>query len=303
MKARSEFIFGIPMLMFGLGILGGDASLQFPQNPEVRRGDYLVLDGDFHVHTRFSDGVLSPLDVALYARRQGLDVIGLTEHNMVFPGLMTRWFAEQLGGLIVLPSQEVTTRDHHLIALGLKETIPPRIPLKEAIARVHAQGGAAIAAHPVERYWKAFEPVAEELDGAEVMHPIALNPSSDGEWRWGQMREFYERENARGRKLTAIGSSDYHFFHVLGVCRTHLFVKERSAEAVMEAILSGRTVVYGPGGEAFGDPELIALLEKDPLPKKNTAPGYDATSTKDAVTRTMVWAGLLAFIIFRRRKN
>jgi hypothetical protein len=287
------------LLATGAGSMWGE----IPQNPVVERGGYRVLEGDFHVHTRFSDGMLSPFDVVIYARRQGLDVIGLTEHNMVFPGLLARWFARQTGGLIVMPSEEITTRDHHLIAIGIEKTIPARIPISEAIDRIHAQGGAAIAAHPVERYWKSYAPVVEKLDGAEVMHPIALRDNRAGDWRWGQMRDFYVRENAAGKRLTAIGSSDYHFFHALGVCRTILFVKEANEAGVMEAILSARTVVYGPEGETFGDPEMIALLAADPLPKKNTAPGFDAVDGFDAFFRTSAWLGVLAFILFKRRRS
>src|SRR5688572_22053837 len=82
------------------------------------RGGYRVLEGDFHVHTRFSDGFLSPFDVVIAAQRKGLHVVGLTEHNMVLPGKLARWFSSLIEGPVILVGQEVTTRDYHLIALG-----------------------------------------------------------------------------------------------------------------------------------------------------------------------------------------
>lgn len=288
-------------LLFAGGLMGSIYGTM-PENPEVRRGDYLVLEGDFHVHTRFSDGVLSPFEVVVYAKREGLDVVGLTEHNMVLPGKLARWFSPLIDGPVILVGQEITTRDHHVIAVGLEKTVPPRIPLARAIAEVHAQNGIAIGAHPVSKYWKAFDPVADQLNGVEVVHPIALNGAGNGEWRWGQMVEFYEREAKRGNRLLAIGSSDYHFFRVLGVVRTVIFAKERTAESVLEAFRAKRTVVFGPKGEAFGDPELIALLKADPLPPKNKAPGYDATGPFDAIGRTLAWLGVTALVFLGRTK-
>jgi hypothetical protein len=287
------------LLLAAAGIFGSWYG-PIPNNPELKRGDYFILDGDFHVHTRFSDGFLSPFEVVILAKRKALDVVGLTEHNMVFPGKLARWFSNLIGGPIVLVGQEVTTRDHHLIAVGLEETVPPRIPLKDAIARVHAQGGMAIAAHPVSRFWKAFDPVAQELDGAEVVHPIALRgEGSGGDWRWGEMKEFF----ARYPHLTAIGSSDYHFFQALGVCRTLIFTREKTPAAVLAAMKAGRTVVVAPNGERFGDAELMALLDKDPLPPKVTGLNYEAENIFDAIIRVVAWLGVLALILLARKPH
>jgi hypothetical protein len=282
-------------------LIAGSFWGEIPSNPVVKRGEYFVLEGDFHVHTRFSDGFLSPFEVVLYAKREALDVIGLTEHNMVFPGKLAHWFSPKIDGPIVLVSEEVTTRDHHLIAVGLTETVPALIPLTEAIDRVHAQGGIAIGAHPVSKYWKAFDPIASKLDGAEVMHPIGLRGGGSSEWRWSQMKEFYEREAAKGNRLTAIGSSDYHFFRALGVCRTIIFAKEPTEAGALAAMKEKRTVVFGPNGEKFGDPAMIALLEAEPLAPKIKAPGYEATGWFDGVTRTLAFFGVAALVFLRRR--
>jgi hypothetical protein len=290
----------LTLALLAAGGLTGSLFGVIPENPRQKRGDYFVLEGDFHVHTRFSDGFLSPFEAVLFAKRQALDVLGLTEHNMVFPGKLARWFSPLIDGPVVLVGQEITTRDHHVIAVHLEKTVAPRQPLDQAIADVHAQGGLAIAAHPVERYWKSFDPVVEELDGAEVLHPMALR-GERGDWRWKSMVEFYERETARGKPLTAIGSSDYHFFQALGVCRTLIFSTEVSERGVYEAMKAGRTVVVAPNKQVFGDAEMMALLAADPLPPKKTAPGYDATSAYDAITRTLFFLGVASLLFLKRR--
>jgi hypothetical protein len=292
--------FGVPLLL-AAGVLASPPIGELPVNEPRRRGEWLVLDGDFHVHTRFSDGFLSPIDVVIDAQRKALDVIAITEHNMVLPAKIGRWFAERFDGPLVLVGEEITTNQQHLIAVGLERAVAGDTPLRDAIREVHAQGGVAIAAHPVQRFWSKFEPVQAELDGLEVVHPIALRESGSSGWRWGEMIEFYETTKKTHANIAAIGSSDFHFFGALGVCRTHLFVRERSAKAVLEAIKNGRTVTFGPDGRAFGDRELVALLEREPLPARNVGPGYPPESMFDALARTLVWLALVGLVLIRPR--
>ena len=99
-------------------------------------------------------------------------------------------------------------------------------------------------------YWPSFEAEIEieieieidGLDGAEVMHPIAWS-GSEG-WRWDDRRDFDDRERAMGHKLTAIGSSDDRAFSVLGLARTLVFARSVDEAAVMDALRSGRAVVF-----------------------------------------------------------
>ena len=296
-------LFLLPWLLLLGGALLGSVTGAGADRPVQVRGGYRVLEGDFHVHTRFSDGFLSAVDVGFYARGQGLDVLGVTEHNSVLPAKVARWTAARVGGPIVVVGEEVTTRDYHLIALGLGETVPGGLPVEEAIARVHAQGGLAIAAHPVKHFWTVFEPVRAELDGSEVMHPIAYREGGGGGWRWQDLADFYGQLVAAkpGRRPAAIGSSDYHGFNVLGLCRTLIFVEEASEAGVLAAIRAGRTVVEARSGQRFGDPAMIELLDRAPLPSPAAIPSYAATGRLDLLSRVLVWVGLLGAILLRRR--
>ncbi|HVY46187.1 MAG TPA: hypothetical protein VHB21_09925, partial [Minicystis sp.] len=177
-----------------------------PPRPAVFRAGYRVLEADFHAHTRFSDGFLSPLDVVLQARRRGLDALAVTEHNLAFPGEMARWFSRAIGGPTILVGEEITTNRYHLIAVGLRERVHAGDPLRETIAAVHAQGGVAIAAHPVTPFHARFETALDVLDGAEVMHPLAYAAAQgDGAaragWSWTSMRDFYLAARASGHPL------------------------------------------------------------------------------------------------------
>jgi predicted metal-dependent phosphoesterase TrpH len=284
------------------GIAIGSASDRWVEKREIVRGGHRVLQGDFHVHTRFSDGFSSPMDVGLLARRQGLDVVGVTEHNNVFPGKIARVVSDLAGGARVIVGEEITSKRFHMIALGLEHRVPAGGSVSEVAALVHAQNGVAIAAHPVRGFWPVFREGSGDLDGAEVMHPIAFRgrAGEPGAWRWHDMVEFFEAARREGKKLAAIGSSDYHFFKALGVCRTFIFADDGSEAAVLAALRDGRTVVFDREGKPYGDEAMIALLEEEPLPEgaMREAPGYEANGAFDALGRSLGWFGFVGLLAF-----
>jgi hypothetical protein len=300
-------LFFIAVLLFVVGLIGGTAIDEPMAKRDVKRGEYHLLEADFHAHTRFSDGFLSPFDIVLQARRRGLDVLAVTEHNLVFPGQIARAYSRTIpGGPTVLVGEEVTTNRYHLHGIGLTEKVDASQPVSKVIDDIHAQGGIAIAAHPVKRFWPTFDPVRDKLDGAEVMHPLVFSAQgrSGSGWRWGEMREFYTRAKTDGHDLMAIGSSDYHFFSPLGVCRTLVFAKGTDEAAVMEALRAKRTVVFDLDGTACGHPEMIELLRRDPYVPKTQDYDYRGTGWPDKVLRTVGFLGLLGLVLFaaNRRK-
>ena len=289
-----------------LSILFGTISDPAPARAESWRGGWRVLEADFHAHTRFSDGFLSPFDLVIQARRRGLDVLAVTEHNNVFPAKLARAYAAHLDGApTILIGEEVTTKQFHVHGIGLTDRVHPLQPLRATIADIHRQGGLAIAAHPVKGFWPSFLPVVTDLDGAEVMHPIAYGGRGDPSWRWEQMRSFYLDANERRPKdhpLTAIGSSDYHFFSPLGITRTLVLAKSASDVDVLDALRSGRTVVYDLEGRAYGDASSIELLAKEPYAMRAQDYGYRGEGPLDRATRAIGWLGLVGLFVVRRRR-
>jgi hypothetical protein len=287
-----------------VAVLGGTLLDEVPDRPPVVRAGYRVLEGDFHVHTRLSDGALSPIDVVLAARRVGLDVVALTEHNTVSAGLVARWASQVLGGPIVIVGEEITTRDYHVIALGLEETIPGGLPINAALLAVRRQRGVSIAAHPVRRFWPALDQGLELLDGAEVIHPIVRargGERSDEGWDPADLEVFYARLAGVRARPAAVASSDHHALNGLGGWRTLVFVREASAEGVLEALRAGRTAVVHADGRMTGDADMIAAVEAEPLTAPEV-PSYRARHLLDAVLRTLGLVGLVVLVFVGRRR-
>ncbi|MDB4998756.1 MAG: hypothetical protein JWM74_6188 [Myxococcaceae bacterium] len=297
--------------LLAIGLAGGalsDPSGEAVARPVVMRGGYRVLEADFHAHTTFSDGGLSPFDLVVMAERRHLDVLAVTEHNAVFPAKMARAFSRAVGGPVIVVGEEVTTSRYHLIALGLEDAVVARQPPADVVDEIHARGGFVIAAHPVKHFQSALLPLRDRLDGAEVMHPLAF-ADRGGDWRWTDMRAFYMDQAgspAPDHVLTAIGSSDYHWASVLGLVRTWVFIDPNARldeHAVLDALRAHATVVRGPGGELFGDPELVRVLRAEPMPPHAEPDdyGYRGRSTFDRVTRALGWLGLLMLVLLRKR--
>lgn len=288
----------VSVVAFVLGTIGGLFHDERPERPAVRRAGFRVLEGDFHVHTTYSDGLLSPLLVVRQAERRGLDVVGVTEHNTTFPSRVARTWARATSGPIVVTGEEVTTRRYHLIALGIERTVPPDASIAAVVGDIHAQGGLAVAAHPVTRFQAGLAPTRERLDGVEVMHPIAFG-SRDAAWRWSDMISWWEATSPRP---AAIGSSDYHFASILGLCRTLLFVREPADEsAVLEALRAKRTVVIDRDGVPRGDPQMIEALANDPYTPRSSDYAYRGTSTLDRILRLVGLLGAAGIVFLRRQ--
>jgi hypothetical protein len=193
----------------------------------------------------------------LEAERQGLDAVAVTGHNQTRDGKIARWFARVFGGPIVVAGEEILSdpNHYHLVALGIEERIDFDQPAGSAIDAVHRQGGVAIAVHPRPQSWRALDASAmTRLDAAEICHPFIFAVPA------GQ-REL-ERFAARG-SVAAIGSSDFHGTGRLGSCRTFVFVQHAREGGILDAIRAHRTVVFGIGGKAYGDPALVGLAETD----------------------------------------
>ncbi len=282
-----------------IGFIGGTIANSVEPVQPAKRGGYKVLEADFHVHSFFGDGVLSPFNLVLYGQSKGLHAFAVTNHNQTFSAKMARWFSNLIDGPTILVGQEITSPQYHIIGVGLTETVDWKQSVTEAIDAVHEQGGAAIAAHPVFRYWPTYtNDVLAKLDGSEVMHLMAYT-----EARWPELRDFYLNAAEKGISLTAIGSSDFHWFNWLGLSKTYVFVHDNTEEEIVEALRCGRTVVYDLKGNAYGDPELIDLLQKQPIETEAGDYAYTGSSKLDVVTRACGWFGLLGLVVFGRFKG
>lgn len=112
---------------------------------------------DTHVHTCYSpDSVADPERVLEAAARRGLGGIAVTDHDTVEGAERAQAIAERLkargklpASFVVIEGEEVGSREGHIIGLFLHATVPAELLAADTVAAIHAQGGLAIAAHPM----------------------------------------------------------------------------------------------------------------------------------------------------------
>lgn len=176
---------------------------------------------DLHIHTIYSyDGTATLEAVLKHARRAGLDVIAITDHEEIRGALR----AEELGyqyELGVIPGIEVSTAEGHLLTLFVRTLIPAGQSLIETLQRVYEAGGLAIAAHPLALGAHSLNETAirralETPIGQQTLLGVeTLNASL-----------FYRGSNLRAARLAqrvglaTVGCSDSHVGWNIGHART-----------------------------------------------------------------------------------
>lgn len=114
---------------------------------------------DTHVHTEYSgysglgvmkfpESVTSPEEQVDKARKNGMDVLGITDHDETAGAFRAQRYAHGLDDIEVIVGEEVTTADGEVIGLFLNERIPKGLPVEETIDIIRSQDGIVIAPHP-----------------------------------------------------------------------------------------------------------------------------------------------------------
>ena len=191
---------------------------------------------DLHTHTFFSgDGVSSPEDNIAAARAKGLHGFAVTDHNtcdavtyLLDKGLM-REDGLPVDDFLIVPGQEVTTAEGHLLCIGA--TIPnlKGTPAREVCEIIHERGGLAIPPHPYDLFRAGIRfPVLETLpiDALEVFNAATT------------LRRYntfaFEYAQARGLPMTA--ASDAHHAAALGTAYTILDTDDFSVKGILAQI-------------------------------------------------------------------
>ena len=203
----------------------------------------MEIKGDFHIHTKYSHepGIIGPFgsararygpeDVFKRARKIGLDAVAITDHDTIDAIEIAKKVHKHYQDIIFIPGEEVTSTAGHIIALGINELIPKGLTPKETVQEIKKQGGVAIAPHPFAPYGIRNWIFQIPFDGIETLNV------------WGAFLRL-NRKAQHAFKLidvAAIGASDAHSISTIGKMYTKLDVRERTPEAVLDAICKKRT--------------------------------------------------------------
>lgn len=201
------------------------------------------LKGDTHMHTTHSDGRLSRQQLAEKAKAKGLDYIFITDHNNKLEGLPM----PEVKDLSVIKGVEFTNYKGHMNMFGVGKPFDGTYAIntfeefQKRNAQAKERGALQSICHPTCS-------LCPWLMGFENFHYDAVEVWN-GPMRKDNLKavEWWDNELKKGRKLVAIGGSDYHRDYyvtdLLASPTLRVYTDSNSEEAILEAIKQGRCVV------------------------------------------------------------
>jgi len=124
------------------------------------------MRADLHIHSIYSSDGKSTLEqIVNAATGRGFGCIAVTDHN----SFASYEESSKYDGIIVIPAEEVSSAEGHILAYGISEEIPKGRSVTETIEMIHSAGGIAVAAHPY-RWWSGLgeKNIVGEFDAIEI---------------------------------------------------------------------------------------------------------------------------------------
>jgi hypothetical protein len=244
---------------------------------------------NLHMHTTYSDGSGSHIDIVRAALKSGLDAVVVTDHNVFVSGL-ERYYQENGKRVMLMVGEEIHDRTrvpqkNHLLVIGAgRELSPFGMQPQRIIDQARLCDGVSFIAHPFDpampafgeddiswedwkatgytgiELWNSFSEMKvnahttlEAVFYALFPHYLPHGPVSSTLQKWDEL-------TAAGRKVVAIGGSDAHaLIKKYGPIRRVIFPYEYHFSTI-------NTHLYLPAplsGEASADRRAIVQAFRD----------------------------------------
>lgn len=196
----------------------------------------MELKLDLHIHSAASpDGRMTLEEIAERCRAAGLNGCAVCDHDRALHAPL------ESEGFLMIPAVEVSTEAGHLLGLFVREDIGTR-DFRTAVARIHAQGGLAVLAHPFEHHADAarhqlLSTLAPLLDGVEVYNSRAERKIENA----NALAAAFAAENG----LRPFAGSDAHLPQEIGSVTLTVEAESLTPEAAKAALLHGDVSIAG----------------------------------------------------------
>jgi hypothetical protein len=270
---------------------------------------------NLHMHTRYSDGSGCHQDIAKAAFASGVDVVIVTDHNVLVQGV-EGYYKEKNKKLLMLIGEEVhdQARDpqkNHLLVFGAGRELATFAPSPQLlIDQVRIAGGLSFLAHPNDPAAPVFKETdiswedwsVQNFTGIELWNALselktvvptklhgafyAFFPSFVAHQPIPATLAKWDELLSRGSRVVAIGGSDAHALHMsMGLISRVIFPYEFHFRTVNTHVFIPKVLT----GEVNTDKKMIYEAMADghcfvgydlPAPTKNfrfTAQGKEAS--------------------------
>ena len=211
---------------------------------------------NLHMHTYYSDGHASHAQIVQAAQRAGLDIVIVTDHNVLVNGI-EGYYKDKNKQVLLLVGEEIhdQARDpqkNHLLVFGAGRELAVMAPDPQLlIDSVRQAGGLSFLAHPDDpaapifdetgiswvdwgvhgftglELWNAMSEFKSHLKSRLHAFIYAFNPRQIARGPFPETLQRWDELLNQGRKIVAIGGSDAHGLPVhLGPLQRTLFPYE-----------------------------------------------------------------------------
>ncbi|HTW39918.1 MAG TPA: CehA/McbA family metallohydrolase [Thermoplasmata archaeon] len=192
---------------------------------------------DLHVHSVYSpDSKLSLEEIVARLSYVGLRGFALTDHNSVRGHAGLADLQARYPAYLFVPGVEISTREGHLLALGVHEPPPPGRPIAETVDWVRAHGGESVPSHPFRRTHGIGRRVVESVD-------VTALETRNG--HSSEIDNLRAADVAARRGLGETGGSDAHSLRDIGRTYTEFEDPVATVDDLLEAIRRKRTGADG----------------------------------------------------------
>ena len=181
--------------------------------------------GDFHIHSRYSyDSIMEPRKIVETYRRNGYDIISITDHDTIKGSLEAREYQKEYG-IKVLIGEEITTDVGDIIGINLKNEIKSGA-FSEVLQEIKQQGGISILPHP----YKGHRLTDELLSKIDLIEGYNSRASKELNEKAVQLAKKWHKP--------VVAGSDAHFRGEIGSART-ILNNSPDWEDIRNALLEG----------------------------------------------------------------
>ncbi|MEN6394112.1 MAG: PHP domain-containing protein [Anaerolineaceae bacterium] len=217
----------------------------------------MLIHCDFHCHTKYSkDSLASPKKILDTCISKGIGRIAITDHDTIQGALE----AQQIDPNRVIVGEEITTNQGELLALFIKEQVPPGLSVYQTIKLLQAQDAFISVSHPFDSYRKHWDyntlrSMVADIDAIEIFNARCMQRDANE-----LASEFAKQNNLPG----TVGS-DAHILVEIG--RAYLELPEFDDKEGLCTTLSNGTVYTSSTGlwvHLFS--RIAKLLKKNKYP-------------------------------------
>ncbi len=195
---------------------------------------------DFHCHSKGSYDGKEPVDLMVeHVEDIDLDGFAVTDHDEIQQSLEASKIGEDSEAIVII-GEEVSTKDGHLLAIGVKEKIEPGNPFMDTVKEIRQRGGAAIVPHPFQKTRHGVsKSKIKDIDAVEAFNA----------WLFTGLQNRRAEKFAKHHNYPMVAGSDAHSLGIIGRAYAEIEIdkprEEIDSEDIIKALKSGNVEMQG----------------------------------------------------------